>query len=152
MADSNWQEFVPGSSSGSSPDPTAAGSQARPADSPAQPADPAAGGADQAASWEAWGQDSLATAAVMEGVAAEHLQAASEWAAYGNAEAAQQELADAYVAAELGAESAAIASTEFELAAEYREHPGDQGAATPGDANPPDPNAGSADAGPDSSL
>jgi hypothetical protein len=96
---------------------------------------------DQAATWEEWGMNSVATAAVMENVAAEHLQAASEWAAYGNIEAAREELAEAHVAAELGAESASIAAAEFELAAEYREHAVDDGATAPGDAFSSDPNA-----------
>jgi hypothetical protein len=90
---------------------------------------------DAAATWEEFGQASLVTSAVMEEVAAEHLQNASEWAAYGNIDAAKEELAEAQVAAELGAESAAIASAEFELAAEYREH-GEDGSSTAADNSP----------------
>jgi hypothetical protein len=75
--------------------------------------------ADSAATWEEWGQGSLASAAVMEEVASEHLQAASEWAAYGDPEGAREELAEAQVAAE------------------YREHAGDGPA--PGDATEHEP-------------
>jgi hypothetical protein len=104
---------------------------------------------DQAATWEEWGQTSLATAAVMEEVASEHLQAAAEWASYGNVEAAQEELLEAQVATELGAESAAIASAEFELAAEYHEHVGDpSGSGSDGDpsaANQTEASGGAAD-------
>ena len=87
--------------------------------------------ADAAGAWEDWGQSSLATAAVMEEVAAEHLEAASEWAAYGDVGMAREELAEAHIASELGAESAAIAQAEFEIAGEYREH-GNEDANAPG--------------------
>ncbi len=86
--------------------------------------------ADAAAdTWTDWGQGSLATAAVLEEVAAEHLETANEWAAYGNVEAAREELAEAQIASELGAESAVIAEAQFEIAAEFREH-ADDGSAT----------------------
>lgn len=93
--------------------------------------------ADSTATWEEWGQGSLASAAVMEEVASEHLQAASEWAAYGDPEAAREELAEAQVAADLGAESATLSQAQFEMAAEYREHAGDGPA--PGDATEHEP-------------
>lgn len=89
-----------------------------PGAAPTQPSDQPPG---QGGTWEDWAQSSLAASAVMEEVAAEHLQAASDWAAYGNMEAAHEELAEAQIAAELGAQSAMMAQTEFEMSAASRE-------------------------------
>ncbi len=111
------EEDTPPAADGTTEPASTEPASAEPAPTEPAPIEPTAEPASaEAATWEAWAQHDMAEAAVLNEVAAEHLEAASEWAAYGNIEEAREELAQAEVAAEMAEMEGRMASMEERMA------------------------------------
>ena len=80
---------------------------------------------DEAASWQAWSDGDLLTVASWQDDAADHVTAANEWAAWGNADAAQEELGSAQTSLDIAGEAAGTASTDLSIAADYTDSASD---------------------------
>jgi hypothetical protein len=135
MSDGNWSDYV--ADAGTDPaalseastsmgDAIGAAEAALEAIDPAALPDAAAEGVsaaaanlDEAAGWQQWGDGDLANAASWQDDAAGHVQAANEWAAWGNVDAAQEELSSAQTAAEIADEASGNASTDLAIGADY---------------------------------
>jgi hypothetical protein len=79
----------------------------------------AATNVDEAAGWQQWADGDLATAASWQDEAAGYVQSANEWAAWGNADAAQEALYSAENASGIADDVAGTASTDLSIGAGY---------------------------------
>jgi len=91
-----------------------------------------------AATWESWSQADAAQAEALSQVASEHLEAASEWAAYGNLDQAQEEMAQAETAVEMAQMETTMAYMEHHMAESGWQPEQSPGDSQPDDATPPD--------------
>jgi hypothetical protein len=135
MADGDWSDYVAGAGSdpaalaGAADDMGDALAVAQPEleslDTAALPDDVAADissaeyDTGQAASWQQWTEGDLANAAGWQDQAAGDVESARAWAAFGNMDAAQQDLNSAETASDIAADVAGGAQADLGIGASY---------------------------------